>query len=351
MHFLILDYLTQNQIDGIDTTRDMIYEYLQGKALYYEGDEEKEFEKSDGTTMLVSENLTGAKLNDKLTEMVELGLIKRERKGSTGFIYSRCDSYNIDTNMLDFASEVMPISTVGSYLLDREGESNAYFAFKHNMISQVVDDEILYLLFEAINAHREVRIQAYNRRAKKYTDTLVVPLFIIRNVQTGRQYLACWSNDDEDFRSIRIDYINIERTTKNKWTYMGDVREDFEELRSRCREAHRHSWGVSLFNTDKPLKEVSFTIQVDEDTEYIAWRLKREKRNGAVEDLGDYKYRFSIKLYDSVEILPWITTFYGCITDLNIEDEEALEKMQRNFKAMIENHVTDVGDGEVALDA
>ena len=76
----------------------------------------------------------------------------------------------------------------------------------------------------------------------------------------------------------------------------------------------------------------------------------REKRNGTVEDLGNWKYRFSMELYDPVEILPWITSFYGCIIDLEIDDEVAMAKLKQNFIKMIENHI-DTGESKEVSDA
>ena len=122
---------------------------------------------------------------------------------------------------------------------------------------------------------------------------------------------------------------------------MGAEREDYSALREECRSLYRHSWGINLYNTAFPPKLVSFTIQLGDNEKHIARRLYREKRGGKVEDLGSGRYRFSMELYDSIEILPWIATFYGYITELEIEDEKALEKLKGNFEAMLHNHVRD----------
>ncbi len=340
MHFYILDYLAQNRGKNIEITRESIFDYLQGITSYDENDEIRLFEKKDGTELAVSENLTKSKLYDTLTEMTELGITIRNR-GANGYCYSLADSYDVDTDMLDFASEVMPISTVGSYLLDRQDPSASIFAFKHNMISQVVDDEVMYALFEAINEHREISLDVYSRTTKQYSSKTLLPLFIMRNVQTGRQYVACWSEETGYYKPIRLDYINLRRRSKK------GVVDDYSSIKGKCKELYKHSWGVNIFNTDLPPRRVMFTIQVDETREYIAKRLMREKRNGKVEELGDWKYRFNMDLYDPVEILPWITTFYGSIIELEIDDEVAMAKLKGNFKKMIENHT----ESKEALDA
>lgn len=341
MHFYILDYLKQNEASNIEITRENIYDYLQGVVAYENDDSERVIEKSDGTEKTLAEVLSESKLYDYLTEMTELGLVIRTR-GSSGYYYSIAPSFDIDVDMLNFASEVMPVSTVGSFLLDRQDSSISTFAFKHNMISQVLDDEVMYALFEAINEKREIKLNVYSRATKEYSSQVLVPLFILRNVQTGRQYVACWYEEQGFYKPVRLDYISLNRDYN-----IGIIRDDYEEIKEKCKKLYEHSWGVNLFNTNLSPQKISFTIQVDENTEYIAKRLYREKRNGRVDDLGGWKYRFSMELYDSVEILPWIATFYGCIVDLEIEDEVALKKLRTNFQRMIENHLASDKEEEV----
>lgn len=331
MYFYILDYLAQNKRSNIKITKELIFDYLQGTISYDENDEARIFERSDGTELTISENLTESKLNDMLTEMSELGIVTRNRSAN-GYGYSIAPCIDVNTDMLDYASEVMPMSTIGSYLLDREETSASVFTFKHNMISQVLDDEVMYVLFEAINNHREISLDVYSRATKRYSTQVLLPLFIMRNVQTGRQYVACWSESERVFKPVRLDYVNLQRNSQGK------IRKDYLEKKAQCRELYRHSWGVNLFYTNIPPRRVSFTIQVDDDTEFIAKRLEREKRNGIVEDLGNWKYRFSMDLYDPIEILPWVATFYGFIVDLEINDEEAMAKMKNNIQKMMENH-------------
>ena len=332
MHFYILDYLVQNKGNNLEITRESIFDYLQGVVSYDENDEARLFEKADGVELTISENLTESKLYDTLSEMTDLGIISRERSAG-GYCYSISDSFDVDSDMLDFSSEVMPVSTIGSYLLDRQETNNSVFAFKHNMISQVIDDEVMYALFEAINEHREISLDVYSRATKQYSAQILLPLFIMRNVQTGRQYVACWSEETSSFKPVRLDYINLRRSKNNR------IRDDYKIIKEKCKELYRHSWGVNIFNTELPPKRVMFTIQVDKTREYIARRLIREKRNGHVEKIGDGKYRFSMELYDPVEILPWITTFYGSIIELEIDDEVAMAKLRQNFQKMIENHL------------
>lgn len=187
-----------------------------------------------------------------------------------------------------------------------------------------------------------MKLNIYSRTARDYSSQILVPFFVMRNVQTGRQYVTCWYEAEGIYKPVRLDYIMLNRDHNE-----GKVRDDYDDLKSKCEELYENSWGVNLFYTNRPPQNVSFTIQVDKDTGYIAKRLYREKRNGVVDDLGDWKYRFRMDLYDPIEILPWITTFYGYIVELVMEDEEAMNKLKTNFQRMVENHLDTKEDKEV----
>ena len=346
LHFYILDFIRRSDHSAVYSTRDLIHDHIRPELAYDKDGNGRKYVKKDGSMISLFDTLTKSRINDKLVAMSELGLIQCRQHGRH-LVYSLSPSFDIDPDLLDFASETMPVSTIGSYLIDRQEKSESVFTFRHNMISQVLDDEVMYKVFEAIREHREICIQLYNRRTKRYSELSVVPMFIIRNVMTGRQYLTCWSDSDHYFKPLRLDYIRIDRSNGLKMQYMGKVRDDFDELRAECRDLYKHVWGVNLFNTHLQPQKVSFVIEVEEDKNYVIRRLKREKRNGKVEKIGDGKYRFSIELYDSIEIIPWITSFYGYISELEMEDKKALEKLKRNFETLVNNHIGNNAQEEV----
>jgi len=349
MYFYVLDYIKQRMHTSAYSSKDLIYDYIQNYVALDKDGNERKIEKKDGSEIELWEDLSESKINDRLVEMVELGVIQREQQGRF-YNYVLSPSFDINSDLLHFASETMPVSTIGSYLLDRQENAEPIFTFRHNMISQVLDDEVMYKVFEAIKEHREIRIQLYSRRTKRYSDQTVVPLFIIRNVKTGRQYLTCWNDEENRYKPLRLDYIRIGRNPGLEMQYMGQVRTDYDELKTMCRELYKNVWGVNLFNTHLKPKKVSFVIDVDDDKEYVIRRLRREKRQGTVERIKEGRYRFSIELYDSMEIISWIASFFGYITELEMEDKKALEKLKNNFEAMVANHINP-NSGEVGHDA
>lgn len=334
LYFLILDSILYYKEMGLSATQDIIYEHVVSIAEPDEDEESIPGNISEESLQNTEVSISRDKLKSALFTMSKTGLISEKNRE-----YSVNPSFTVDSDMLDFASEIMPLGTIGSYIIDRQGNVDSVFYFKHNTISNALDDEVLYLIFEAMNQHREVVISEYSWKEKKYRVRKVVPLLIVRNVQTCRQYLACRDDFKNRFRTIRLDYIKIVLSSENKGVYMGALRDDYDSLKSECRNLYNNVWGVTLFNTQNRPMYISFTIQVDKETEYIKNRLYREKRGGKVESLGDNKYKFSMYLYDTREILPWITTFYGRIVDIEIEDSNARKQLKKNFELMVDKHL------------
>ena len=66
----------------------------------------------------------------------------------------------------------------------------------------------------------------------------------------------------------------------------------------------------------------------------LSRRLEREKRCGAVERLDDCHWRFSAEVYDALEMLPWIRTFIGRITELRCDDAVVTERFAGDMASL-----------------
>ena len=56
---------------------------------------------------------------------------------------------------------------------------------------------------------------------------------------------------------------------------------------------------------------------------------------GAVEQTDDTHWRFSADVYDALEMLPWIRTFTGRITDLTCTDKRVTERFWKDLDEML----------------
>ena len=68
--------------------------------------------------------------------------------------------------------------------------------------------------------------------------------------------------------------------------------------------------------------------------EYILNRLEREKRCGRVSAGERGTYVFTADVYDAMEMLPWIRTFIGRITDLKCSDETVVQRFYEDMETM-----------------
>ncbi len=262
----------------------------------------------------------------KLAEYVKEGIIKTEKKGKTVF-YRRAEDTELNCpDVLDFYSEAAPCGVIGSFLLDRTEEHEDHFAFKHHYITQALDSEILCSLFSAMHNKNEVEISNLNRKSEAPVTIRLVPLNIFISVQNGRQYLLGYIRSNRRIRSFRLDYI-----LKVKELGAAD---DFDTLREKLTGMHKHIWGVSTQGGSERTEHVEFTVHYDPGEEFIYKRLVREKRCGTVEKLDENSCRFTAEVYDSNEMIPWIRTFIGRITDISFSNKEAELRFKNDIRNM-----------------
>ena len=166
-----------------------------------------------------------------------------------------------------------------------------------------------------------------SRNKNKTTKTQVVPLKLLISVQSGRSYLMAYSSKFNRINSFRTDNI-ISVKAEN-------VSERFDELREKLAGMLPHMWGVSTQSTSGArMEEVSFTIHYKDDEQYIINRLEREKRFGTVEHIDSNTAGFSMTVFDSGELIPWIRTFIGRITEIHFSDKILEEQFRKDINDM-----------------
>ncbi|MGN0537208.1 MAG: WYL domain-containing protein [Acutalibacteraceae bacterium] len=260
----------------------------------------------------------------KLKEYVTLGLLSSEKIGKAVKYRRTSSSPFTQTDVLNFFSEIAPCGVIGSFILDKIDTYKDNFTFKHHYITNALDSEILYELFDAMNEKIEIKLTINRRKSNGFHEHTVVPLRIFIGVQSGRQYLLGYQRSTKRITSFRLDYIfSIEKIA---------VVDDYTELRQVLDCMQKNMWGVSTQGQSGRIEHIDFTIKYNPGEEYIYHRLEREKRCGTVEKINDYSCRFSADVFDTNEMIPWIRTFICRITEIHFSNK-ALEK---RFKADIE---------------
>ena len=301
LHFHILDIL--KVMGGLSITE--IMDQLSDRLSEFENDE------------LPDEST----IRKKLREYTSLGLIETAKRGrETIYVLSED---NIDLTSWGaaaaFFSEAAPLGVVGSFLQDRLPEKFRKFRFKHHYILNALDSEILYELFSAIGESRLITFTARKQR------TTALPLKVYIGTQTGRQYLLAWSPVKERFFFFRADMIDSVKR--------GDIFPLSDVLKKHLEDFQSHAWGVTGNNNDR-LEHIEMTVFAGPDEGHIVERLEREKRCGRVEKLDDRHWKFTADVHEAFEMLPWLRTFTGRITDLQCTDRRVIYRFWKDFNEM-----------------
>jgi hypothetical protein len=261
-------------------------------------------------------------LRKKLKEYEALGLIKSE-KTSKKLEYSLVND-DIEAkdykDVIRFFTEENILGVIGSYIEDKFENSDEYLSFKNRYIMNAYDTEVVFEILRAIKNENKVKIQTFaSAKQKEY-----IPLKLYVSKQGGRNYLMCKGMEDNRFYSIRTDYIkSVSQSLKAN---------DFSIVKIRFEDISRHIWGVS-YSAGK-LEHFEMDVYVGKGEEYIVSRLEREKRCGKVTKLDEETYRFSVDLYDSYELVPWIRTFFGRIKRLKCSNRMVSDQIKFDIVKM-----------------
>lgn len=281
-------------------------------------------------------------LQKKLKEYVNEGIVTCQKQGKIVYYQRAKDCALPSYELLDFFSEAAPCGVIGSFLLDKKESESAdfdseenkqsqkekdYFAFKHHYITSALDSEILCELFMAMHQKKEVTLTVVNRKTNRKTENTIIPLQVMISVQNGRQYLMGYAPKFHQISPYRIDNIISVK--------LGEICEQFDELREQLNEMKSHMWGVSTKSSKGTgLEHVEFTIGYGSNEAYIPKRLEREKRCGTVTHLNAHASHFSADVYDAQELIPWIRTFICRITDIQFSNKELEDRFKDDIQKM-----------------
>jgi hypothetical protein len=205
--------------------------------------------------------------------------------------------------------------SISAYLKDKFSieHENIDLIFRHNYPHQILDDEVLYEINNAIKNKHSLSFD-YNNDNK----TSISPIRIVCDGYFGRQYLVGFDTLNNRIGIYRID--KIANISSNKYGLSVET------------DILKNSWCIAVNTAPPTLIEIDF--QFDERTElHLVKKLYRERKNGKVIKKNN-SYIFSILVNDYIEMVPWIRTFYGNIKDINNFELKAIIKEDLN-KVMV----------------
>lgn len=263
----------------------------------------------------------------KLKEYIEEGIILAEKQGRK-MMYRRAETLSPDgmADALDFFCEVAPCGVIGSFLLDKLPAHTPLFGFKHHYITGTLDSDVMATLFAAMHQKCHVTMRNRGKANAQPKEITVVPLKLYISTQNGRQNLLAYHPKANRINAYRLDYLSDVR--------MGEPCEQYDDLRAAFARREEHMWGVNCKWNLRHLEHVEFTVAVGADEGYIVDRLEREKRCGRVERVDDTHYRFCADIFDTTEIVPWVRTFIGRITQLRFSNRTVENRFRQDLRDM-----------------
>ncbi|MBQ7594800.1 MAG: winged helix-turn-helix transcriptional regulator [Synergistaceae bacterium] len=370
LHFHILDILAPNHEYSVNDILDELYERL-------------------------DENLPEeSTIRKKLSEYVKIGLIEREKQGKENIYRLSRDNIKLEswTSALAFFSEIAPLGVIGSFI---NSERPGIFYFKHHYILNALDSEILCDLFMAVNEKRSVKLITKKLNVKVFPLKIYVGtqtgrqyllawsmeierfyfyrLDLIEDVEINEKFYEVPElqrfmliNDTENQEAFtEILTQKVSEFTSRVWGVSGGVDttkikvvDDNSEREKECRKVdttfvddkseHEKICGkIDRTFVDEnsehkkvygkiDITRINFTLYIDDGEEHIIQRLEREKRCGKIEKVDANHWEFSAEVFDALEMLPFLRTFIGRITDLQCSDERVIERFNQDVQALSE---------------
>lgn len=241
---------------------------------------------------------------------------------------------------LDFFSKYYIFGEVGIFLKGRILNDNASpFRFKHEYFMQSLNDFNIVDLLYAIERKKWCKIKYRHGTAGFEAEILCFPLEIRIGSMQGRAFLMYYEPFHRSYTSLRIEFIesieffedsNIRQMLiQNEYhasdtTVALDIKNSIDGL--------KFLWGVSTSkeldgNAIHPVEPQKISLQLlcDEKTDYyIINRLNRERRFGKIaNEIEAGICAYSVNVSDSVEMRPWMRSFYSRIISCDGMDTDS----------------------------
>ena len=304
-HFYVLDLLAE----GEALTARQIAE---GMANYLDAFED-------------AEPMDESSIRKKLREYEAMGLLASELRGRERCYRRRESAVDLDAwrEALAFFAEADPLGVIGSQLLDKLPDRPDIFRFKHHYLLMTLDSQVLCDLLLAMGERRRVTLTVPRGQGDGKLD--VFPMKIFQSVQSGRQYLLLRHLPAGRYAFRRLDNIRA--------VVPGPADPDPERHMAGYDTLRRHTWGVNAGDPEK-LDHVEMDVRVRPGEGFVADRLNREKRCGAVTQVDETTWRFTADVFYALELLPWIRTFTGRILRFACSDPLVEARFRADLEAL-----------------
>ncbi len=274
-------------------------------------------------------------VRNKCKEYLEVGILNSTKDGKA-LLYSLSTTNfnnlvkiapNLTETLKFFQGDTL-FGEVGNFILDNNNIINDRFLFKHYYTVHTLEDGILLDILSAIRNNQVIEFVNLNED-KTYTSVYrLIPLKIFVSATTGRRYLCAYKPKSNRFFNYRLDHIKSVKAF--------EVWEDSVALKEKLEANIDNVWGVG-FGGRSRLEVLTMKLYINEETEqFVIERINREGRGGILTGLEENIFLFTVELFDTNDISPWIKTFMGRIIQLEGTNEHVVNRFYNDVKKMRE---------------
>ncbi len=272
-------------------------------------------------------------VRNKCAEYEKEGLVVITKQGKSLFYSLSTLNYDKLTNKVPNLQNAVKFfqgdtlfGEVGSFILDQSNKTNDTFLFKHYYIVHTLEDGVLLDLLSAIRNKQSIIFHNQNEYRTHNKDYYCVPLKIFISSTTGRRYLCAYKLSSKRFFNYRLDHIKSVTTL--------EPYKDFDPLQTKLEAIKDKIWGVGFGGSSRQ-EIITMKLFIDEKTEkHVIDRIHREGRGGTLTRLEENIYIFTVELFDTNDISPWIKTFMGRVIQLEGNNTHVINRFYNDIQRM-----------------
>ena len=272
----------------------------------------------------------------KCNAYVKEGLLRKEKQGKDLLYLKNPDFQNMICefpmleNAIKYYQLSAPLGIIGNTILDTISKENRVFRVKHSFFVHTLEDEVLLQILEAMQQQFSVLLSIKSSKNSRERTQSGIPLQIFTSTRTGRRFLCLYSCKSKRFTCLRMDTI--------KKVQMLEAAENYDILKDALQKNHPYIWGVSFQNEQQTrMESIKITLHIQEGKEdFIIERLKREGKGGIITRIEPNIYTYEKEVFDCNEMLPWIRTFTGRISDIECSSTRLKNLFYADMEKMYE---------------
>ena len=303
---------------------------------------------------------TSSKARDRLNELVDIGIITKEDNLyslSSDILEAYEESLNDILLMVQFFYNHSDLCIPGYYLAHtisqymvmlNEEESdklffeqeNPVFFYKNSSIQNVIDDNTMWSLINAIHENMPVSLD-YKNKEKKVLSYEVYPIKIVVERQYGRHYLFAYNYQFENYIMLRIDSIyNINTTQtideRNRYPFLNNE----DNIESQLDDIYIN-YMQNVWNTTSSESLYRILIHFSTTKEEYSQLLNRvisTGHNGTIIPINDTCFDYSITVKSYIEMKPWIRSFGKFALVDKKTSPELFEDLKKDYRKACETY-------------